>query len=280
MTEAEGPQPASPGAEDATETAGTEDAAGPERGPGQQEPPAGRPLPSGTARRSRDRLAAALIGALTLALGFALAVQVRNADEAQMLAGAREEDLVRILDELNSREDRLRAQIAEQRSALRELSGSGSRTGRALQEARQRTETLGILGGTLPAQGPGLTLTVRDPSGEVSVPDLIDAIQELRGAGAETMEVDDIRIGLSSAVTGTAGNLRVDGRALRSPYEFVVLGEPQSIETAMNIPGGVVQRLEGSGEDVQVDIVRSPQLVVDALRPLDRPQYAAPRSGD
>jgi len=234
-------------------------------------PPPGRPE---RARRRRDLLAAALIGALTLVLGFALAVQVRNADEAQVLAGAREEDLVRILDELNSREDRLRQQISEQRSALQELSGSGSRTGTALQEARRRAETLGILNGTLPAQGPGIGLTVRDPSGNVGVADLIDVVQELRGAGAETMQVDGVRIGLSTAITGQAGALRVDGEEIRSPYEFLVIGEPQDMATAMNIPGGVVQLIDGRGGSVE--IVQSELLVVDALRPLDRPQYASP----
>lgn len=237
--------------------------------------PAGEGAPA--ARRRRDPLAATLIGVLTLLLGFALAVQVRNADEAQVLAGAREEDLVRILDELDGREERLRSQLAEQRAALRELNGSGSRTGAALAEARERAETLGILGGTLPAQGPGLTLSISDPAGAVQVSDLLDVVQELRGAGAETMQVDDVRIGPSTAVTGSAGELLVDGTPLRSPYVFVVLGDPQGMETAMNIPGGVVQRIERRGGSVE--ITGSPELVVDALRPLDRPQYASPDTG-
>ncbi|NEK85810.1 DUF881 domain-containing protein [Blastococcus saxobsidens] len=244
--------------------------ASPEASP---EPATARAAPR-NARRRLDLVAAALIGVLTLALGFALAVQVRNADEAEVLAGAREEDLVRILDELNLREDRLRQQLSEQRSALQELNGSGSRTGTALEEARRRAQALGILNGTLPAQGEGMTLTVRDPSGDVRVTDLIEVVQELRGAGAETMQVDGIRIGLSTAVTGKPGNLRVDGTALTSPYEFVVIGEPQNMATAMNIPGGVVQLVEGRGGSVQ--ITQSDLVVVDALRPLDRPQYASP----
>ena len=71
-----------------------------------------------TGRRRRDPLAAALIGVLTLLLGFAFAVQVRNVGNDQALSGAREEDLVRILDDLNAREERLREQISDQRSAL------------------------------------------------------------------------------------------------------------------------------------------------------------------
>lgn len=229
-------------------------------------------------RRRRDPLAAALIGILTLLLGFAFAVQVRAVGDDQDYAGAREEDLVRILDDLTAREQRLREQIADQRSALQQLTDSDSRSATALEEARARAEAIGILNGTIAAEGPGLEMVIRDPEDAVRVADVLDAIQELRGAGAETMQIDGIRIGVSSAVTGTPGDLMVDGRPITAPYEFVVIGDPQGMETAMNIPGGVVQdmaRLGGS-----VDITQSDSVVVDALRPLDTPQYASPATDE
>src|SRR5690242_20793667 len=55
-------------------------------------------------------------------------------------------------------------------------------------------------------EGPGLTMTVRDPDDAVRVADVLDAIEELRGAGAETMQIDGVRVGVSTAVTGTPGN--------------------------------------------------------------------------
>jgi uncharacterized protein YlxW (UPF0749 family) len=241
------------------------------------EPPqiAGAGTPSG--RRTRDPLAAALIGVLTLLLGFAFAVQVRAVGEDQEYAGAREEDLVRILDELNAREERLRDQIADQRSALQQLTSSDSQSATALEEARARAESIGILNGTIAAQGPGLVMTIRDAADEVRVSDIVDAIQELRGAGAETMQIDGVRVGVSTAVTGSPGGLMVDGRPITSPYEFVVVGSPQNMETALNIPGGVVQDLTRQG--ASVTITQSDQVVVDALRPLDTPQYASPDTG-
>ena len=231
-----------------------------------------------TARRRRDPLAAALIGILTLLLGFAFAVQVRNVGNDQLLAGAREEDLVRILDDLNAREERLREQISDQRAALQQLTSSDSQSAAALEEARQRAEAIGILNGTVAAQGPGLFMTVRDPEDGVRVADILDAIQELRGAGAETMQIDGVRVGVSTAVTGDPGSLMIDGRPITAPYEFVVIGSPQNMETAMNIPGGVVPRFTSRGGSVS--IVQSDEVVVDALRPLDTPQYASPDTGD
>jgi len=229
-------------------------------------------------RRRRDPLAAALIGVLTLLLGFAFAVQVRTTGTGEDYSTLREEDLVRILDTLDAREDRLREQIADQRAALRQLNSDDSQSEAALQEARERAEALGILNGTVAAQGPGLVMTVRDPEGRVRVADLLDAIQELRGAGAETMQIDDVRVGVSTAVTGEPGQLWVDGVEVQSPYEIRVIGSPQDLETAMSIPGGVVDRIGRQGGSV--DIEQSPAVVVDALRQLDRPQYAQPDADD
>jgi uncharacterized protein YlxW (UPF0749 family) len=254
----------------------------PPAGEGEPRPAVGAapPAPPAAAarRRRRDPLAALLIGVLTLLLGFAFAVQVRNSGTDEDLAGAREEDLVRILDELNASEDRLRAQIADQRADLRQLTNSDNQSEAALEEARQRAEALGILNGTVAAQGPGLVMTIRDPEGRVRVADLLDAVQELRGAGAETMQIDGVRVGVSTAVTGEPAALRVDGEPVTSPYEVVVIGSPQDLETAMNIPGGVVDRVGRQGGTVQ--ITQSDRVVVDALRPLDTPQYASPDDGD
>ncbi|MGR6964158.1 DUF881 domain-containing protein [Geodermatophilus sp. URMC 61] len=246
------------------------------------EPPetAARPAQQGpgTPRRRRDPLAAALIGVLTLLLGFAFAVQVRTTGTGEDYSTLREEDLVRILDDLDAREDRLRQQIADQRAALRELTNDDSQSEAAMQAAQERAEALDILNGTVAAEGPGLVMTIRDPEGRVRVADLLDAVQELRGAGAETMQIDGVRVGVSTAVTGEPGALRVDGVEVDSPYEIRVIGSAQDLETAMNIPGGVVDRVGRQGGSVGIE--QSETVVVDALRQLDRPQYAQPDTDD
>ncbi len=199
---------------------------------------------------------------------------MRSNDGDGTYTRAREEDLVNIIDTVNAREDRLRQQIAEQRAALEQLTDTDSQSAAALAEAQQRATDLGILNGSLAAEGQGLTMTLTDPAGEITPAILLNAIQELRGAGAETMQVDDVRIGVSSAVTGSAGSLRIDGQDVTAPYVFLVIGEPQVLATAMDIPGGVSATVRQKGGDAR--IVQSDQVVVDALRPLDEPQYADP----
>jgi uncharacterized protein YlxW (UPF0749 family) len=66
--------------------------------------------------------------------------------------------------------------------------------------------------------------------------------------------------------------VKVDGNKITQPYRFKVIGKPQDLEPALNIPGGVVQTLEKEQATVTVD--RSTKIIVDALRPAERPDYA------
>ncbi|MDK3256356.1 DUF881 domain-containing protein [Blastococcus capsensis] len=215
-------------------------------------------------RRGWSRpVAAVATAAVTVALGFALTTQIRTTAEPQDEVVGREEDLVVILDEINQREETLRQQIGETRQTVEDLSSGRQESGAALEEARSRAQAIGILAGTLPASGPGLRLTVRDPDGAVPASVVLGAIQELRGAGAEAMEVDGVRIVVSSAVTGTPGDLRIDGEPLSAPYEFRAVGPPAAMEVALNVSGGVVADIGRVGGEARVEQVDS--LVVDAV---------------
>jgi len=215
-----------------------------------------------------------MIGVLCALLGFALAVQLRTVDSDQGLAGAREEDLARILADLESGQDRLRSEIGEQQDLLEQLGSGEDSAAAAVEEARRQAEALAILNGTIAAEGPGLTITIRDPDAKVDASVLLDAVQELRGAGAETMQVAGVRIGVSSALVGDAGDIRIDGVAVEAPFVIVAIGDSQTLATAMQIPGGVEDKVIRAGGSI--DIVPADLVLVDALRPLEVPEYAEP----
>ncbi|MER6915806.1 DUF881 domain-containing protein [Streptomyces sp. NPDC000594] len=212
------------------------------------------------------------VAALLFVLGLGLAIQVRSTSDNSALRGARQEDLVRILDELDHRTERLedeRQRLAEQRT---ELENSSDQAEEARKQTRLKERQLGVLAGTVGAEGPGITLTVKDRSGAVEADMLLDAIQELRAAGAEAIQVNGVRVVADSYLSGLEGAVEVDGNRIGTPYIFQVIGKPQDLEPALNIPGGVVQTLEK--EQATVEVARSERIVVDALRAEKRPDYA------
>lgn len=226
--------------------------------------------------RRVDLLVAVLLGAL----GFAAAVQVHATRVDGVLASARPEDLVRILDDLSSREARVRQDVTDLTAAKARLSTDGDAA--ALQEAQRRTQLLGVLAGTVAASGPGITLTVSDPGGDVRAEVLLDALEELRDAGAEAVQVAGgtgpaVRVVASTALVDDAGGIRVDGVLLAAPYTFTVIGDGSTLASALAIPGGVVDTVARVGGGARV--ARSAALLVGALRPLSAPRYALPAPG-
>lgn len=218
--------------------------------------------------------AALLVGLLIGLLGFGLAVQVRSNTSTSGLPAARQEDLVRILDDLSSREDRLRRQIAELEAARTRLSTTGDSSSTALEEARKRSDALGILAGTVAAQGPGIQLTLTDPEHRLAAEDLLDTVEELRAAGAEAIQVGGIRIGLDSSFTSTDRGLAVDGVIVTAPYQIVAIGDPATLATAMEIPGGVADTTQRAGGQAQTQ--RLQRVVIRALRVVRTPRYSQP----
>jgi uncharacterized protein YlxW (UPF0749 family) len=201
----------------------------------------------------RPRVSAGQIagGVLCLVLGFAVTAQVRSTQRDSTFATARQDELVGILADLGQRSERLRAD-------LRDLEGTRARLerdaegGTALEEARERAATYGILAGTLPAEGPGIELLISDPGNRVKAVNLLDALQELRDAGAEVVQVNDVRVGVDTYFLDDRNGVRIDGRLLSVPYRFLAIGDPHTMTTALNIPGGLVRTLRGAGATVLI----------------------------
>lgn len=220
-------------------------------------------------RLSRAQL---IVAVLLFGLGLGLAIQVRSTSDDSALRGARQEDLVRILDEVDDRTQRLEDEKQRLDDQRTELENSSDQAEEARKQTLEKERQLGILAGTVAAQGPGITLTITDPARAVAPDMLLDAIQELRAAGAEAIQVNGVRVVANTYFSGDAGDVQVDGKKIEAPYEFTVIGKPQDLEPALNIPGGVVQTLEK--EQATVLVERSDDIVVDALRPAQRPDYA------
>ncbi|WP_344139178.1 DUF881 domain-containing protein [Luedemannella flava] len=226
--------------------------------------------------------AGAVIGLLVGLLGFALVVQLRSNTGDTQLQNTRPEDLVRILSDLNAREERLRSEIGNLQLTRSQLASGAQGREAALAEARRRADELGILAGTLPAVGEGLKIQlVPGRDDPIKAATVLDAVEELRGAGAEAMQIagnngTTVRIVASTYFVDSSAGLTVDGKGLTAPYAITVIGPAQTMNTALTIPGGVADAVARDGGNVIVD--NSGEVHVDALHPASPLRWANPVS--
>jgi uncharacterized protein YlxW (UPF0749 family) len=223
--------------------------------------------------RPRATKANALAALLALLLGFAVATQIRQ-NQSQGLESLRQSDLLNILDDTTLKSSRL-DQNVRQLQTTRDQLVSGSTSGAAaVTAAQERLDVLGILAGTARAHGPGIRMTITDPGGKVTYPVLLDAIQELRDAGAEAIQVNNVRIVASSHFGPRASGIEVDGRSINQPYTIAAIGDPATMSSAMEIPGGLAENVRQLG--ATIIIAQEKELTVGALHPLTEPRYARP----
>ena len=147
--------------------------------------------------------------------------------------------------------------------------------------------------GLTTVQGPGVIVTLNDsknpyPSGLNGLPaaagpppniihdgDIDQVVNELKAAGAEAISVNDQRLVATSPIRCAGPTVFINNVAQTPPYSIKAIGEPRTLETALNIPGGISTLLKGF--DAAMFSVRpAKHIVVPAYSGVTSPKYAVP----
>jgi uncharacterized protein YlxW (UPF0749 family) len=228
----------------------------------------------GAALTARPNRTQAILALLMFGLGLAVVTQAQQT-EAAGLTGLRQADLVRLLDDVSARGARLEAERLELESRLRRLTTDSSSAEEARRAAEERRDAYAVLAGTVPTVGPGITVTIRDSDVQVRAAVLLDAVQELRDAGAEAIQIGDVRVVASTAFRDVSGGIQIGGQVVESPYRIVVIGDPATLETALRFPGGVSDTVSGIA-GAEITVVPADTVLVDAVVTPGEARFARP----
>ncbi len=206
-----------------------------------------------------------VVAALLAAVGFSAVTQVRANELDDTYAGYREQDLVDVLTALSGASQRAEGELARLTDTRRELRSVTGRREAAIADARQSLDTYNILAGLVPVTGPGIRVTIAETEGEADLESMIDTIQELRNAGAESIAINgQVRVIAQTAFEDGIGGIAVDGVLLQPPYVLDVIGDPSTLRSAMVFLRGPVDQLADDGATVVIDEFSS--LNINAVR--------------
>ncbi|GAA2247692.1 DUF881 domain-containing protein [Rarobacter faecitabidus] len=216
-------------------------------------------------RGTRAQLLAALLCAV---VGFAVAVQV-NQTQTDGLDNLRQADLVRLLDEVSQRGEALDAERRELESQVSRLQESSSADQAAREAAREAQLLQDVLTGATAVKGPGVIVRSRGP---VDAGTLVNMLQELRNAGAEAISINDHRVVVSTSFTQRDRQLLVDNEVLDQPLVWRAIGDPATLQPALEIPGGALASLRGDGAEVSIESFDEIEILATAT--LATPDFA------
>lgn len=244
--------------------------------PRRASPQRGRRLLRDFLRPGRGQFVAGIALFLTALI---VVVTLRSQANQPEFANVRQADLIQLLDNVTAETRRLEDEVRSLEQAQSELLSGADRDEAARQEATRRLEQAQIVAGTVPASGPGVRLEIQDPGDRVSAELLLDAVEELRDAGAEVIELNDsVRLVMSSWFgTDDQGRLTADGVPLEEPYVIEAIGDPATLEAGARFRGGLVSEVEGERIGGRVRITQLDELSVETVVEPRENEFATPR---
>jgi len=139
---------------------------------------------------------------------------------------------------------------------------------RELEEVRMRA-------GLIPVKGPGLIVTLNDSSRAPDSGNVNDyivheenirkVVNELYSAGAEAISINGQRLTSISAIRCVGPTVLVNEVKTVPPFEISAIGQSDTLYTALNMPGGVVQEITNFSNI---------ELKIDQKERVDIPAYA------
>ena len=230
-------------------------------------------MPSGFRRPTVSQVVVAmLIGGLA----FAMVVQIRR-DDTDDYSGVRGDNLVELLKSLDAANERLGTQIDELTATRNGLLSSTKRSEEAEKQAKLRAEQLAILAGTSGAEGPGVEVVIDDPDKDIDASALLDAVEELRDAGAEAIVINGVaRVIAQTYFLDEDDGIRVGGREIKRPFRIEAIGDASTLSGAVRFPGGLIDRISTRGGTAIV--TKKDKVTITALADVKAPEYARPSS--
>lgn len=211
-----------------------------------------------------------LIAILATLLGIFITIAIRQNDEPGLLTSAREDELVLILDDLSKQKDLLEVELIKQKQTLDSLKNGSNDEAQAA--SQKRIDQLILLSGTAPVSGRGIQVLMTGDTYSINAFTILDTVQELRDAGAVAIEINGIRIINSTYFNDTVNGININLTGIRSPYKLLALGDPETMSTALKIPGGMSESISTTGG--RVVITESSSIEVNSVASITTPQYA------
>lgn len=210
--------------------------------------------------RTRGKLALSLT-VVSMVLGFMVALQYKQTESASALgigAGTSISENKHLNAELRSLEQSnhdAEAQLTDITSKVSNYEKKSSGPSNGLESMEKLLQDERILAGVSSVYGPGVTVTLMDGGASGSDVEQVlthdwnvrSVINEMFTAGAEAVSINGYRVVATSGVFCRGPVVTVNDHRLGAPFVINAIGDPQTLKSALEIQGGILDLLRANG---------------------------------
>lgn len=227
-------------------------------------------------------------GVLCAVLGFTISLQFQTVrgNTGGLLSTQKAQQLALELRELRTEKTVLMEELTEWEVRLKEYEISEADESFIIKNLNKDLEKYQIVSGYKTVEGPGIIITIDDPVHKY--PDqigdsfimynydlLLGIINKLNGAGAEAISINDQRYTSVTEIYYTSNSVLINSVPAIPPFTIKAIGNPESLEAALNIRFGIVQEMREM-YNLQVAIKKENNIVVPRYNRTISFKYAKP----
>lgn len=227
------------------------------------------------------------IGIVALITAFLVTIQIKSVIFNQAIESKESLKIEELMKQLNDvREKNL--QLTELNNTLqfdiqsfKDEAADNSDYSKTLVNKLRRAE---IMAGMTEVEGNGVIITVSDSTetdvnGDINNylihdTDLLTIINEVCGAGAEAVSLNNERIISTSEIRCVGPTVSVNNTKIGSPFTIKAIGDPVTLENALMMRGGVYDSLTAWG--LKIEINKATDIVIPAYAGIKNYEYAKP----
>ncbi|MFZ5968467.1 MAG: DUF881 domain-containing protein [Bacillota bacterium] len=203
----------------------------------------------------------------TVLLGFIMALQFKNVQGEYLYVPLHviNEYMISIDSEKKEIES-LRKLLQEKQKKLVEYDKLKNDSGAIKETMLEELKRKELQSGMADIEGPGIVLVVSDATRElgqgedpnnliVHNQDILNLINDLNRAGAEALSINGQRVITTSQISCAGATIRINDQVFGQPFVIKAIGNPKTLEAAINAPGTYANLLREFGLFIEVSTV-------------------------
>lgn len=220
------------------------------------------------------------IALVCVVLGFMLSMQFKVQKQValkDLTTYQRAQDLAQQLEKAEQERDLLMQETEQLRTAIRNSAPTA--------DVAEQLELAQLHAGLIPMSGPGVVVTLDDSTRPVQPgenpmtfilhdEDVLLAVNELAAGGAEAISINGQRIIGRSEIRCTGPTITINGVRTAPPIVITAIGNPDVLESSINMRNGIADELKTWG--IQVSVKKESGVTVPAYKGSLKLQFGQP----
>jgi uncharacterized protein YlxW (UPF0749 family) len=217
-----------------------------------------------------------VVGVLAVCVGFAISMQIslgQNPDQGGLVPIGKVTPYQAELEKLQLEKDQAMEELRVIEERLARIEKENAEDDTLVAGLVADLDRYKLAAGVLDVEGPGLIITVADPppieGAEVDVYGdimthfdlMLSLVNRLKEAGAEAISINGNRLVNLTEMVLAGDNVNINSTPTAPPYTLLVIGDPDTMESAITIKFGVVSTMRDL-YNLRVSIEKSEKIMI------------------